>query len=78
MSNTPYFGESEPESSPVTEVHAEALIRPRINGVSTKALRKAVDTLAIVPTKHKISVLARKVYNVMMHHSQEQGVEPQI
>lgn len=78
MSNTPHFGESEPESSPIAVVHAEALLKPRINGVSTKALRKAVDTLAIVPTKHKISVLARKVYNVMMHHAQEQGVEPQI
>lgn len=37
------------------------------------AVKKAVDTLAIVPTRDKISVLTRKVYNVMMHHAQLQG-----
>lgn len=42
------------------------------------ALKKAVDTLAIVPTKDRISILARKVYNVMMHHAQLQGVDAQI
>lgn len=36
-------------------------------------LRKAVDTLAIVPTRDKISLLTRKVYNVMMHYAQVQG-----
>jgi hypothetical protein len=41
-------------------------------------LKKAVDALAIVPTKDKITVLARKVYNVMMHETQKQGVEPEI
>lgn len=41
-------------------------------------LKKAVDALAIVPTKDKITVLARKVYNVMMHETQKQGVEHEI
>jgi hypothetical protein len=41
-------------------------------------LKKAVDALAIVPTKDKITVLARKIYNVMMHETQKQGVEPEI
>lgn len=40
-----------------------------------KSLKKSVDTLAIVPTKDRITILARKVYNVMMHYAQEQGVE---
>lgn len=40
-----------------------------------KPLKKSVDTLAIVPTKDRITILARKVYNVMMHYAQEQGVE---
>jgi len=40
-----------------------------------RPLRKSVDTLAIVPTKDRITILARKVYNVMMHYAQEQGVE---
>jgi len=42
------------------------------------ALKKAVDTLAIVPTKDRISILARKVYNVMMHYAQLQGMDAQI
>lgn len=46
--------------------------RPPAGG-SSVAVKKAVDTLAIVPTRDKISVLTRKVYNVMMHHAQVQG-----
>lgn len=42
---------------------------------STTAVKKAVDTLAIVPTRDRISVLTRKVYNVMLHHAQVQGAE---
>lgn len=41
----------------------------------TTAVKKAVDTLAIVPTRDKISVLTRKIYNVMLWHAQEQGTE---
>jgi Initiator Replication protein len=40
-----------------------------------RPLKKSVDTLAIVPTKDRISILARKVYNVMMHFAQEQGAD---
>jgi plasmid replication initiation protein len=40
-----------------------------------KPLKKSVETLAIVPKKDRISILARKVYNVMMHYAQEQGIE---
>jgi hypothetical protein len=42
-----------------------------------RPLKKSVDTLAIVPTKERISILARKVYNVMMHFAQEQGADQQ-
>ena len=45
------------------------------SGLEKLQLKKSVDTLAIVPNKDKISILARKVYNVMMHHAQEQGAE---
>lgn len=41
----------------------------------TTAVKKAVDTLAIVPTRDKISVLSRKIYNVMLWHAQEQGAD---
>ncbi len=36
-------------------------------------LKKAVDALAIIPTNRKISLLARKVYNVMIYYAQKQG-----
>ena len=42
-------------------------------------LRKPVNTLAIVPTKSsKITVLARKAYNVLLHIAQEQGIEQEV
>ena len=62
------------ELGPPENTGAEGMLRAT-NGA---ALRKAVDTLAIVPTKDRISILARKVYNVMMHHAQLQGVDAQI
>ena len=44
-----------------------------------KLLRKPVNTLAIVPTKSsKITVLARKAYNVLLHLAQEQGIEQDV
>lgn len=36
-------------------------------------LRKPVNTLAIVPKSEKITLTARKIYNVMLHHAQRQG-----
>ena len=39
-------------------------------------LRKPVNTLAIIPTKSsKITVLARKAYNVLLYIAQEQGID---
>jgi len=38
-------------------------------------LRKPVNTLAIVPKSEKITVTARKIYNVMLQIAQKQGVE---
>lgn len=38
-------------------------------------LRKPVNTLAIVPKSEKITLTARKIYNVMLHHAQKQGIE---
>ena len=37
-------------------------------------LRKPVNTLAIVPKSERITLTARKIYNVMLHHAQRQGV----
>ncbi|MEN3365501.1 MAG: hypothetical protein V7606_2775 [Burkholderiales bacterium] len=38
-------------------------------------LRKPVNTLAIVPKSEKITVTARKIYNVMLQYAQKQGVD---
>ncbi|MFC3110828.1 RepB family plasmid replication initiator protein [Undibacterium arcticum] len=38
-------------------------------------LRKPVNTLAIVPKSEKITVTARKIYNVMLQYAQRQGIE---
>lgn len=43
------------------------------------ALKKPVNTLAIVPTKSsKITVLARKAYNVLLYLAQEQGIDQEV
>ena len=39
------------------------------------SVKKTVDALAIVPTRDRLTVLARKVYNVMLYHAQHQGAE---
>ena len=36
-------------------------------------LRKPVNTLAIVPKSEKITVTARKIYNVMLQYAQKQA-----
>ena len=38
-------------------------------------LKKPVNTLAIVPVSRKITVLGRKMYNVMLDMSQEIGID---
>lgn len=62
------------------ERHDTTLMRIQGDGTEDvrRPLKKSVDTLAIVPTKDRISILARKVYNVMMHFAQEQGAEQPI
>lgn len=41
-------------------------------------LRKAVNTLAIVPKSTRITTLARKTYNVLLHQAQDQGLEKDV
>jgi len=47
-------------------------------GDSTKLLRKAVNTLAIVPKSARITTLGRKTYNVLLYQAQEQGLEREV
>lgn len=41
-------------------------------------LRKAVNALAIVPQSTRITYLARKTYNVLLHEAQAQGIEREV
>jgi hypothetical protein len=57
---------------------AEPLVKARRLHAMTPAsgeivLKKTVDALAIIPTNRKISLLARKIYNVMIYYAQRQG-----
>ena len=50
-----------------------------LKGSVENPLRKPVNTLAIVPTKSsKITVLARKAYNVLLYIAQEQGIDQEL
>lgn len=51
-----------------------ALQEPYPRSEIEQLLRKPVNTLAIVPKSEKITLTARKIYNVMLHHAQRQGV----
>ncbi len=42
---------------------------------SPEVLRKAVNTLAIIPKSTRITTLGRKSYNVLLYQAQEQGLE---
>lgn len=44
-------------------------------GGHTGTLNKAVDALAIVPTRQRIYPLARKLYNVLLYLAQKQGLD---
>lgn len=49
--------------------------RKRSNVDQEMPLRKPVNTLAIVPKSEKITVTARKIYNVMLQYAQRQGID---
>jgi hypothetical protein len=51
-----------------------ATAAPEARSEAEYPLRKPVNTLAIVPKSEKITVTARKIYNVMLHYAQRQGV----
>ena len=57
--------------SAAAPVAAPTLGRPP----KSDTLRKAVDALAIVPTRQRIYPLARKLYNVLLYLAQRQGLE---
>ncbi len=47
-------------------------------GGDADVLRKAVNTLAIVPKSARITALGRKSYNVLLFHAQDQGLEREV
>jgi hypothetical protein len=44
----------------------------------TAVLKKAVNTLAIIPKSSRITTLGRKSYNVLLYQAQEQGLEKEV
>jgi len=44
----------------------------------TMPIKKPVEMLAIIPKKDRITILARKVYNIMIHQAQMQGGEKDV
>lgn len=63
------------DESPLSNALAQVVAQPLLRTTNRVPLKKSVETLAIVPTKDKISIMARKIYNVMMHHAQDQGLD---
>jgi Initiator Replication protein len=61
------------------ELIKESRLQRSRNAVSSQSkLKKAVDALAIVPSNQRITLLARKVYNVLLFYAQKQGIEQPI
>ena len=48
------------------------------SATETDLLRKAVNTLAIVPKSARITALGRKSYNVLLFHAQDQGLDKEL
>lgn len=68
------------EAAPAGGGRAPAAARQRAGRAALVAaepdlLRKAVNTLAIVPKSTRITTLGRKSYNVLLFHAQDQGLE---
>jgi len=62
-------------AKPTTSRHKPRVLQHISSGTELEQLlRKPVNTLAIVPKSEKITLTARKIYNVMLHHAQRQGV----
>lgn len=60
---------------PVPSANPSTAVSLRGSIDSDQLLRKPVNTLAIIPKTEKITVTARKIYNVMLQYAQRQGVE---
>lgn len=60
---------------PAQPAHSSTAVSTRSAADHEQLLRKPVNTLAIVPKTEKITVTARKIYNVMLQYAQRQGVE---
>lgn len=64
---------SERESSIANEVAGIPRPRASTSLAAHGALKKAVDTLAVVPTNTRLSLIGRKIFNVLMVQAQLQG-----
>lgn len=63
---------------PSARLPALASASAALPGDESLLLRKAVNTLAIVPKSARITTLGRKTYNVLLYRAQEQGLEKDV
>jgi hypothetical protein len=76
----------QPNSEPTVDADAApALASPHrrrdvsvVSADETALLKKAVNTLAIIPKSARITALGRKCYNVLLYQAQEQGLEKEV
>ena len=75
---------SKPAARPPKDVRPPRVRAARLPAAPAAAadesalLRKAVNTLAIVPKSARITRLGRKTYNVLLHRAQDQGLENEV
>lgn len=67
--------ETRPRKDRATAASRGLVVADGDGGRPIDPLRKPVNTLAIVPQSKRITPLARKAYNVMLHMAQAQGIE---
>jgi hypothetical protein len=80
MPRTPSPERTAVDADPVATA-APARRRSELQAVAideTSLLKKAVNTLAIIPKSARITTLGRKSYNVLLYQAQEQGLEKEV
>jgi hypothetical protein len=79
MSRAPAANDVTPPPAATPRRAVAARQRPDATAVSApELLKKAVNTLAIVPKSARITTLGRKSYNVLLYQAQDQGLDKDV
>lgn len=63
------------EQRQLTNTKPSALIEAEVSPVAESSLRKAVEAIAVKPHAGKLTLLSRKIANVLLAEAQKQGVD---